>query len=338
MIIDCARHAGVEKHQDLFEYMPYSWRKHFDHYEWTGAVGLASNHIRVSDKFSHDPIPAYRPVSDPERMSLVLLYQGLTVNGWSDQIGAKVYLDALNSYGEENWVSNSSKLAMLVSPHDPAWSASEIRRRAKSSLIGAVSIPLVTQMLGARYWDPIYEACVEVGVPIVVHYSGVEGSYSGTPSLSGSVHQSAFARLILMPHLAESNIASLVFEGAFYRFPELQVLFAGFGFKWVPSLMRRVDHEWRNFRSEVPWVKEKPSSKVLSNIWFSSYPVGEAMDPERWQGMVSDALRDRIVFNSHAPFGNDTVEDVERILGASWLERMMRNGGALLRTTNKVEV
>ena len=95
----------------------------------------------------------------------------------------------------------------------------------------AWSIWLTTDMLGTRYWDPAYEeACVEVGLPVVVHYSGVEGSFSGTPPLSGSVHRSALARLILMPHLAESNVASLLFEGTFYRFPELQVLFTGFGF------------------------------------------------------------------------------------------------------------
>lgn len=332
MIIDCGRHAAVKRHQDLFAYMQPDWQKHFDRYEWTGAVELASNHIRMSDNFKHDPVPDYEPANDPRHFVLVIPHQGLTINGWSDRVGAKIYVDALNSYGEEHWVSGSSKLAMVVSPHDPVWSAAEIRRRARSGKIGGVAVPLIPEMLGTRHWDPIYEACVEVGLPVVAHYSGVEGSYSGAPPLSGSVHQSALARLILMPHVAESNLASLLFEGAFYRFPSLQILFAGFGFKWAPALMRRVDQEWRNFRSEVPWIKEKPSSKVLSNVWFSSYPVGEVADPDSWGGEFTEALRDRIVFNSHAPFGNDTAADVERILGTEWLERMMRNGRAMLST------
>lgn len=337
MIIDCARHAGVTAHQDLFPYMPSSWQKHFDRHEWNSAVSLATNHIRVSDSFRHDPVPPYKPVTDPERMTLVIPHQGLTVTGWADRIGARVYVDALNSYGLDHWVSPSSRLAMLASPHDPEGAAADIRQRAKSSAVGAVCVPPTTQMLGTRYWDPVFEACVETGLPLVLHYAGIEGSYSGTPPLSGSVHRSAFSRLVLMPHISESNLASMLFEGAFYRFPELQVLFAGVGFKWVPALMRRVDQEWRNFRADIPWLKEKPSSKVLSNTWFSSYPVGEAVDPASWEGEVSEALATRVVFASHAPFGDDTPAEIEKLLGKAWLDRLMRNGGVLLKATSKVE-
>ena len=331
MIIDCGRHAGVSKHQDLFPFMSLDWRKHFDRYEWTGAIELATSHIRVSDDFRHPPVPPYDPATSSDGLSVVIPHQALTVNGWADRAGGKIYVGALNAYGEEHWVSGSSKLALVVSPHDPEWSAGEIRRRAGSSSIAAIAVPLITEMLGTRYWDPIYEAAVETKWPILIHYSGVEGAYAGAPALAGAPHPSALARTILMPHLAESNLASLLFEGAFYRFPDLQVLLAGFGFKWIPSLMRRVDQEWRNFRSEVPWVKEKPSSKVLTNVWFSSYPIGEAFEPALWEGEFSDELRGRIVFNSHAPFGCDTAEDVATVLGTEWRERMMANGRRLLR-------
>lgn len=330
MIIDCGRHAGVRRYQDLFQYMPHSWQKHFDRYEWTGSVELASNHIRVTDKLRHKPVPDYHPAAHHDHRELVIPYQGLTVNGWADRIGAKVYLDALNSYAEENWCSQSSRLALVVSPHDPIWSARQIRSRASAEAVSAVCIPLIPEMLGTRYWDPIYEACVELGLPVMTHYSGVEGSYVGAPALSGGVHQSPLARLVLMPHLAESNIASLLFEGAFYRFPTLQILFAGFGFKWLPSLMRRIDQEWRNFRSDIPWVKDPPSTRVLSNIWLSSYPIGEAIDPASWEKDFSAQLRERIVFNSHAPFGDDTIERATEMLGRDWTDQLMSNGARFL--------
>jgi len=335
MIIDCGRHAGVKRYQDLFQYMPHSWQKHFDRYEWTGSVELASNHIRVTDKLRHEPVPEYHPASRENFRELVIPYQGLTVNGWADRIGAKVYIDALNSYAEEHWIGPSSKLALVISPHDPAWSAKLIRTRAKTGVASAICIPLIPEMLGTRYWDPVYEACVENNLPVMTHYSGVEGSYVGAPALSGGVHQSPLSRLVLMPHLAESNLASLFFEGAFYRFPSLQILFAGFGFKWLPSLMRRVDQEWRNFRSDVPWVKDPPSTRVLSNVWLSSYPVGEAINPESWEGDFSASLRKRIVFNSHAPFGNDTAELAAEKLGREWVDRLMLNGARFLNLDGK---
>ena len=57
IIVDCGRHAGIKRYQDLFQYMPHSWQKHFDRYEWLGSVELASNHIRASASWS-SPIRA----------------------------------------------------------------------------------------------------------------------------------------------------------------------------------------------------------------------------------------------------------------------------------------
>jgi len=101
--------------------------------------------------------------------------------------------------------------------------------------------------------------------------------------------------------------------------------------------MRRVDQEWRNFRADVPWIKDKPSLQVLSNTWFTSYPVGEASEPAGWEGEVSEDLASRIVFSSHAPFDDDTPAKVEEILGKAWLDRLMRNGQVFLKTTSTVE-
>ena len=58
MHVDCCQFAGVQQYVEIFPFMSENWRRHFDRYEWVGAVDLASNHIRVSDKFRHDPPPA----------------------------------------------------------------------------------------------------------------------------------------------------------------------------------------------------------------------------------------------------------------------------------------
>ena len=337
MQVDCCRFAGVQQYGEIFPFMSESWRRHFDRYEWVGSIDLASNHIRVSDKFRHDPPPAYSPGSNPNEMCFVVPHQALSVNGWSDSVAADVFVEALNAYAEDNWVSASSKIAIVVSPFDPHASAQRIRRRGISEGVGAVAVPLIPTMLGSGYWDPVYDACQELELPVLIHYSGVEGSYAGAPPLSGAAHSNPLSRLILMPHLAESNTASLVFEGTFYRFPRLQILFAGFGFKWVPSLLRRMDQEWRNFRSDMPWVRDKPSRKFLSNVWVSSYPVGEAVNPERWQSEFSEAVLDRIVYSSHAPFEADRIDTVKTVLGASWVERLMRNGQAFISHDVNVE-
>lgn len=328
-VVDLDRHVGVQQFTDLFPYMTLDWQKHFAREEFVNATGLASSHIRVSGSFHYDA-PTGDDGTDVEGSALLLPYQGLTVNGWADKVAAKALLQALNSYGVDNWTSPDRLLAIVVSPHDPEWSAAEIRRRAAGSGIGAVALPLGLEMLGSRFWDPIYQACVDTGLPVVVHFSGVEGNYLGAPPLSGGVHTTAFSRLALMPHLAESNITSLAFEGAFVRFPDLQIMFSGFGFTWIPSLLWRLDREWRTFRHDVPWVVEPPSEWVRTNTWFTTWPVGEAADIEVWDKGFTAGLRERITFGSHAPHSGDRLDDVTRLIGVEWANRLVANGAAFL--------
>lgn len=328
---DCCRFAAVPRFQDLFPYMPGGWGQHFNRYEWTGSVDVASNHIRVSDRLRHPPVPPYDPAAAPEGLSVVLANQGLAVNGWADTVGAAVFLDALNAYALAHWTSDRSKIALTVSPHDPARAAAQVRAHAGDPRVAAVTLPLTGVLMGSGLWDPLWTACTEAGLPVIIHFSGVEGSYLGAAPLAGASHTNALSRHILMPQLAESNIASLCFEGTFYRFPDLRVLFAGFGFRWLPSLIRRMNQEWRNFRSDMPWVKDRPGDKVLSNVWVSTYPAGEATGPAAWIGEFGDGLLDRIVFASNAPFDEDGLAQVEAALGRDRAARFLANGAGFLR-------
>lgn len=331
MLTDFCRLAAVPRFETLFPLMPEGWGRHFDRYEWTGAVDLASNHIRVSDRFGHVPLNAFDPAA-VEAPSIVVPYQGLIVNGWADTIAAGVFVAALNDYALQHWASPSCRIALLVNPHDPAGSAHRIREHAADPRVAAIAVPLMSTMLGNVAWDPIHQEVEAAGLPLIVHFSGVEGSYAGAPPLAGAPHTNALSRHILMPQLAESNLASLIFEGTFYRFPKLQILFAGFGFKWLPSILRRMDQEWRNFRSDMPWVKDRPSEKVLTNVWASTYPVGEATDPEAWIGEFSERLLTRILFASNAPIDPDDGEDVVATLGDDWRDRLASNAAAFLRS------
>ncbi|GCE44618.1 hypothetical protein Rhow_009039 [Rhodococcus wratislaviensis] len=330
MIIDVDRHATVERYQDLFPHMSLSWRKHFERDEWLESVTVAGDHVRVSDRFVHEQSTESPGQDDDDSFRLLLPHHGLAVNGWADQVAARTFLEALNSYAAERWASTSTLPVVVVSPHDTAWSAGEIRRRAAAGTAGAVAPPLTSTMLGSQHWNPIFEACVETNLPLVVHFSGVEGRYSGAPPLAGGVHASAFSRLTLMPHLAESNIASLTYEGALVRFPELRIIFTGFGFTWLPSLLWRLDREWRTFRHDIPWVTEPPSEQVLTNMWFSTWPVKEATNTEEWEASFTERLRDRVVYGSHSPHEGDAVKDILTHLGGEWATRLMRNGAASL--------
>ena len=65
-----------------------------------------------------------------------------------------------------------------------------------------------------------------------------------------------------------SAISSLIFDGTLDRFPDLRVVFAGFGVGWVPPLGWRMDSEWRGLRIEVPWLTRAPSQVIGDQIRF----------------------------------------------------------------------
>jgi len=331
MIVDCDRHAAVARYSDLFPYMSLSWQKHFERDEFVGSVNDAANHIRVSERFVHEPPLAAAASPAEDETWLTIPHQGLTINGWADQVAATAFLEALNSYAAEHFAPTpSAKVAAVVSPHDPRWSAEEIRRRAETTSVGAVALPLGGGLLGSTSFDPIFEACADVGLPVVIHFSGLEGRYVGAPPLAGGVHYSAFSREVLMPQLAESNITSMCFEGAFEKHPGLRVLFGGFGFTWLTALSWRLDREWRTFRHDVPWVKRPPSTYVLEQVWVTSWPVREAKDPAVWERFgFSDDLKQRVVFGSHDPFNGDSPDEVRSVLGPDG-ERLLAGGLPLL--------
>jgi uncharacterized protein len=330
MIVDCDRHVGVRQLADIFPYMPLSWRKHFERVEFAGATSEISSHIWVAERWNAPAVELDPPAADGHDY-LLLPHQPLTVNGWTDKVASRMFLSAFNAYGEANWASEHNKLAIVVSPHDAQWSAQEIRARAASGTnIAAVALPLGPNLLGSFALHPVYEAAIEAGLPILIHYSGVEGRYLGAPPLSGSIHGNAFSRLTLMPQLAESNITSLVFEGIPERYPSLKFIFSGFGFTWLPSLMWRMDREWRSFRHDLPWVKEKPSSYLHDRIWLASFPIAEAIITGEWErSFPSEELRKMLVFGSHAPFDGDTVSDLQLALG-DHAAGLLANGGHAL--------
>jgi uncharacterized protein len=328
VIVDCDRHVAVSDYRDILVHMSEAWRKHFERDEFLGSVRDAAAHVRMTDRFG-DEVDEGSPFVAGTDRALTLAHQGLTVNGWADQVAANTFLEALNTHSELRWSDDAgTRAAILVNPHDPGWSAAVIRDRARSPRFGAVAAPLIPNLLGSAHYDPIFTATTEAGLPFVAHFSGVEGHYLAAPPLSGGIHGTAFARSILMPHLAESNIASLCFGGAFERFPTLRVLFSGFGFGWLPSLLWRLDREWRTFRHDVPWVKRPPSEYILENIWLSTWPVAESAG--EWTSLFTDPrLRGRVVYGSHDPFAGDSVAALRNVLGDA-ATQILANGAALL--------
>jgi uncharacterized protein len=83
-----------------------------------------------------------------------------------------------------------------------------------------------------------------------------------------------------MAHVFQSQLMSLVAEGVFDQFPELRIVCAESGWTWLPSMLWRLDKEWKGLRREVPWVKRAPSEYILEHVRFTLQPVDAPPEPQ----------------------------------------------------------
>lgn len=276
-------------------YLSEGWQKHFEWKSggaWGGAAGLPypryklpfSNFTR--DAFSPD---GGLPGSDPGFVAKHLL------DGYNVQAAVLIPLEhafssalpstdettviatALNNYFVDEWLRKDSryKLAMGVSPKDPLAAAAEIRRMADTPGVIAVFLPLNDQLLGKRYFYPIYEAAQECDLPILLHIGAGEGDFRGQAPIAGGQPSFFAERSVQFSTIAQANVPSLIFEGVPEKFPRLKFVFVEFGFSFVPHVLWRMDDRWRALRKETPWVQRPPSEYAIENIRFTTQPIDE---------------------------------------------------------------
>jgi predicted TIM-barrel fold metal-dependent hydrolase len=214
----------------------------------------------------------------------------------------------------------------------PAAAAAEIEcRRGGSGSKRWVQVLLADRLerpVGhAKYW-PILEAAAHYGLPIAFHPGGrgmnpITGC--GWPSFYYEDH-------VGYPQAAFSHLASLIFEGAFDRWPELKVVVVEGGYSWAVPFSWRLDSCWRLLRDEVPHLQRAPSEYVRERVWFTTQPIEEPVAPASLAAVLAQVERaglgGQLMFSSDYPhwdFDNPDVvlphrlgDDIRsRILGAT---------------------
>jgi len=164
-----------------------------------------------------------------------------------------------------------------------------------------------------RYW-PIYEACEHYGIPVGIHAAGGK---RGTPSGHTNYYFEDHTDFALVDY---PIVSSLVFEGVFDRFPNLQVALLELGWSWVVPFAWRLDASWRVLRDEVPHLTRKPSEYLREHFWLTTQPMEEPDVPEALTGMyelLSQAgMDERLMFSSDYPHWDfDPPEAVDTMPG-----------------------
>lgn len=221
------------------------------------------------------------------------------------------YSIACNDWLYDKWVTADSRyrMTMVVTPLDPQYTVKEIERIGKKPGIVGINLQNVNIPLGKRHFWSIYELAEEYGLPIVLH-PDTEGTAEYAPAQSvgpASTYIEWHASLSLV---AQRQIMSLVYEGVFEKFPKLTFAFIEYGFAWLPSVMWRLDKNWKALRDEAPWLKMLPSEYIRRNVRLGTQPMEEPFRPKDLVALIQMAgAEDMLMFASDYPHWDGDVTD-----------------------------
>jgi predicted TIM-barrel fold metal-dependent hydrolase len=210
---------------------------------------------------------------------------------------AAAMASAVNEWQIAEWLAKEPRLraSLVVPSHYPDLAAREIGRLGVHPGFIQVFLPVRSALPygNRRYW-PIYEAAVRHNLVIGLHFGGSPGN-PPTPAGWPSYYIEEYAG---MSQIFQSQVISLIAEGLFDQFPALQVALIEGGFTWLPSLMWRMDKEWKGLRREIPWVKRLPSEYIRQHLRLTLQPVDAPPDPNHLLQIIEQLESDEMLMFS----------------------------------------
>lgn len=285
-VIDCDIHNEIPSLERLFPYLADHWCDYIRESAFTGPS--ANDYPRGAPTSAR---PGSIPEVDGPAGSTLQLVREQVLEPWATDVGiltcsyrvqsiknedmAADLATAINQWQLEMWLEPEPRLrgSLVVPSQSPPRAAAEVARLGGHPAFVQVTLPVRSYIpYGNRFYDPLYAAAVEHDLVIGIHFGGAPG-HPPTPTGWPSTYLEEHAG---MAQVFQSQVISMVIEGVFDRFPTLRVAMLEGGFIWMPSLMWRLDKEWKGLRSNTPWVKRPPSDYIRDHIRLSVQPIGTA--------------------------------------------------------------
>jgi predicted TIM-barrel fold metal-dependent hydrolase len=311
-LVDCDVHPALRSKETLDPYLPERWRRYratFGERQHAGSV-----YPRQSKRAARTD--AWPPSGGPPGSDLDFLREQL-LDRWGARVAilnplmdsgewlnleyCAAHARAVNDWQAAEWVDPEPRLraSVLVPYEDGSLAAEEIRRRAGDRRFVHVLLAIRTlEPLGRRRYWPLYEAAVEAGLPVGVHFGG----WSGNPITGAGFPSFYIEEHAGMATAFQDQVISLVCEGVFQRFPRLKIVLIEGGFGWLPPLMWRLDRAWRRLREEVPHLDRLPSEVIREHFWLTTQPMEEPARPDDFHALLDElGMDDRVMFATDYP-------------------------------------
>ncbi|MGE3268053.1 MAG: amidohydrolase family protein [Chloroflexota bacterium] len=303
-VIDCDIHCNVPNVRVLFPYLPQYWR---DTIEQTGFNGATDTAYPAGSAMSARPgtIPESGPAGsslallreqalDPQNVEYAILNCAYAVDGIRNPYGAAAIASAVNDWLIEEWLSKEPRLrASLVIPSQyPDLAVKEIDRVGDHPGFVQVFLPGRSERpYGNRRYFPIFEAAVRHNLVAGIQFGGAPGvppTASGWPTYYAE-------EAVGMAHIFQTQLTSLISEGTFAEFPDLRITMVEGGWTWLPSLMWRLDKNWKALRREIPWTTQAPSEYIHEHVRFTTQPIDAPENPKHLGQIVNQLGSDELL-------------------------------------------
>jgi uncharacterized protein len=315
-IVDCDSHIMPDP-RELAPYLPQRWSRYLASFglRTPGELGLVRARWMACRADAWSP-SGRQPGSDPAFfreqlldafdidvaiLNSVMMSAQVFVGGNQPLEFTAALMAAANDWTAEHWIEFDDRLyASICSPFEsPRAAVREIERWAGHERFVQILMPFRLQKpLGnPAYWE-LFEAAVHHDLPIALHPGSIGNNMitgAGWPSYYYEDH-------VGLPQALMNQMASLVCEGAFDRFPTLKIVVLEGGWSWVAPFLWRFDRAWAQLREEVPHLQRRPSEYVREHCWFATQPIEEPARPEQFlEALAMFGMPHRLLFSSDYP-------------------------------------
>jgi predicted TIM-barrel fold metal-dependent hydrolase len=352
-VIDCDVHHEWATPAELLSYLSEGWREYV-----SGLPDLRTGERNLRPftpaQGWANPVFGYRPeayppgggapASDPDVLrdqlldafdcARVLLHfeSGGYLGALTNPFLATEIARACNDWTIDRWLGRDDPRlhgAMVVATQDPVAAAAEFRRVGGHARIAEVLLSStgLGKPFGHPAYHPIYEAAVEMGLPIAIHAFGdVHPGQNVSPTASG-VPSFYLETQALAPQGLQTHVTSMIACGLFERFPTLRLLLVESGVAWVPGWLWRLDACFKAVRREVPWLRRLPSEYVRDHVRLTTQPLDEAPTDAALVDLLSSfGAEDLMLYSSDYPHWDMEAPDlVARRLPQAWWPKVFHD-------------
>jgi predicted TIM-barrel fold metal-dependent hydrolase len=318
--IDCDVHANVPSMQALLPYLDEQWRD-----------SVVDRGLKSLESISYPPNAPLTARADwrgkagepPNTLDKLRTH---ALDRWNIDIAicnclygvqllfsedmAAAFAKAVNDWVAREWLDRDKRLraSIIVPMQNTDYAVAEIERCAPDKrFVQVLVLAMGEAPLGRREYWPVYEAAERHGLPIGIH--------------AGSSYRHAVTSLGWPSWYVEdycanaqgfqAQVASLVCEGVFVKYPKLKVVLIESGVTWLPAFLWRLSKFWRGVRAEVPWVDRSPGEIVRNHVRLTIQPFDGPDDPKAVAQLI-DHLQsdDMLLFSSDFPHWQFDGDDI----------------------------